>query len=403
MRINQNISAMAALRNLSVNNDKMTKSLDKLSSGFRINRAADDAAGLVISEGLRSQVGGLKVAMRNAQDGISVVQTAEGALTEVHSILQRMRDLTVQSANTGTNGSAALNAMQAEVNALTSELGRITTTTKFNGVNLLDGSFGVTAGTLSAFDANGSIAVTAGDTFTVSVAGGSGTVTVGLTTGTSTGANISTMIEGAVKSALRATGNAVDATAADNFSASYQTVGAGGVVTFENRGSAAITVADGAGTPLADTIGSSLVGTLAAASGSGGVFQVGANVGTSDQIQISIADLRTSALNAGSAFSVTINGNASQREASATAIENAIARVSTVRGSLGAMQNRFEHTIANLGVAVENISASESRIRDVDMASEMANFTRNQIMTQAGTSMLAQANAVSQNVLNLLR
>src|SRR3954451_2741541 len=161
LRINQNIAAMNSYRNLSATDTQMSKSLEKLSSGFRINRAADDAAGLAISEGLRSQVGGLKVAVRNAQDGISVVQTAEGALTEVHSILQRMRDLAVQAANTGSADSTARNAAQAEVTQLTSEITRITGSTKFGVQSLFDGNFGIQAasavGTATAAATAGSV------------------------------------------------------------------------------------------------------------------------------------------------------------------------------------------------------------------------------------------------------
>ena len=273
MRINQNIGALNALRNLSVNETAQGKSLEKLSSGFRINRAADDAAGLVISEGLRSQVGGLKVAMRNAQDGISVVQTAEGALTEVQSILQRMRDLNVQAANLGSNSTTSLTALQDENDALTAELDRIATTTNFNGVKLLDGTF--TAKT----------------------------------------------------------------------------------------------------------------------------FQVGATVAAAEQISVSISGVSATLL----AVNANVLSTSAGQLAAQTAIDAAITTVSGFRGKLGAAQNRFEHTINSLGVAVENLSASEARIRDADMASEMTSLTRHQIMVQAGTAMLAQANSTSQSVLSLLR
>jgi flagellin len=268
LRINQNIAAQNSYRNLSVTDGQMAKSLEKLSSGFRINRAADDAAGLSISEGLRSQVGGLKVAVRNAQDGISVAQTAEGALNEVHSILQRMRDLSVQASNGGANDADAKGAAQKEFEQLNEELDRIGDTTSFGKNKLLDGNYS-------------------------------------------------------------------------------------------------------------------------------GTFQVGANAGeemTIDIDAISAADLGTDALDLTTGASGAI-----------TTIDTAIQTVSDQRASLGAYQNRFEHTINNLNVAVENLSASESRIRDTDMAQEMVSFTRSQILTQAGTSMLSQANQASQNVLSLLR
>lgn len=267
LRVNTNIAAMNAYRNLTVTEGQMGKSLEKLSSGFRINRAADDAAGLVNSEALRSQVGGLKVATRNAQDGISVAQTAEGALNEVHSVLQRMRDLAVQRANAGGNSTTATTAIDAEYAALASEVDRIGDSTEFNGNKLLDGSYTAAKGT----------------------------------------------------------------------------------------------------------------------------FQVGANAGDTVQLDLSTVDLST--------ISTALGTTA----ASIATVDTQIAAVSTARGSLGAFQNRMEHTVANLGVAVENLSASESRIRDTDMAQEMTAFSRNQIMNQAGTAMLAQANQSTQGILSLLR
>jgi flagellin len=266
LSINQNIAAVNAHRNLSNTQNDLGKSLEKLSSGFRINRAADDAAGLAISEGLRAQVGGLKVAVRNAQDGISVVQTAEGALTEVHAILQRMRDLSVQASNTGSLDANAIANIQAEHNELEAEIDRIASTTTFNGTALLDGSY-------------------------------------------------------------------------------------------------------------------------AAA-----VFQVGANAG--EEILVTIGDMSSTGL--------AVNGLGVGSGSIAT-IDAAIGSVSTERATLGAVQNRFEHTVKNLNVAVENLSASESRIRDTDMAAEMVSFTRSQILSQAGTAMLAQANQIPQSVLQLLR
>jgi flagellin len=285
LRINNNIAAQNAYRNLSVTDSQMSKSLEKLSSGFRINRAADDAAGLSISEGLRSQIGGLKVAVRNAQDGISVVQTAEGALTETHSILQRMRDLSVQAASTGSQDTDARSAAQTEFSQLNLELDRIATTTAFGGQKLLD------------------------------------------------------------------------------------IAGSGAYV---------------------------------------GTFQVGANTAAADQIGV---DLGATAFGSGSTLvgfdSTGLGLNSldltSGSTASIAAMDAAIKGVSTARATLGAYQNRFEHTINNINVAIENLSASESRIRDTDMAQEMVSFTRSQILTQAGTSMLAQANQAPQNVLSLLR
>lgn len=398
MRINTNSLAINARNNLSMTESRQAKSLEKLSSGFRINRAGDDAAGLVISEGLRSQVGGLKMAVRNAQDGVSVVQTAEGALTEVHSMLQRMRDLTVQAGNTGANDTDARSAIASEITQLTEEIDRIGNTTKFGSTNLLDGSYGKTAGTLSTFVADDAITVAATHDIDVSVAGGSGTVTVTVPAQTaSSTAEFAESLENAIKGALLGTGNAVDAAAAEGFTLTSEASGSGHVLTANNLGSAAITIADGTGTPLADESITGLVGTVAAASGTGGVFQVGANA--NETISVAISDMRSTALG--------VNGldvsDAANVATSLGLIDTAIDSVSTQRGSLGATQNRLEHTINNLSVTAENLTASESRIRDTDMASEMMEFTRNQILSQAGTAMLAQANQVPQGVLSLLR
>ncbi len=285
MQINTNVSGMNAYRNLSVTQGDLSKSLEKLSSGLRINRAGDDAAGLAISEGLKAQIGGLKVAARNAQDGISVVQTAEGALHEVHSTLQRLRDLAVQAGNDSNNANARA-AIQTESDQLVEELARIAASTNFNGTNLLDGS----ASTL---------------TFQV-------------------GAN-----------------------------------------------------SDPTGAPAA-------VNTIS--------------------VDLSNADVATLAasLATGGASALAYASNA-DAQASIATLDEAITTISTARSELGAYQNRFERTINNLNVAVENLSASNSRIRDTDMAAEMAQFTRSQILSQAGTAMLAQANQLPQGVLQLLR
>jgi flagellin len=278
LRINQNIAALNAYRNLSVTDNQMGKSLEKLSSGFRINRAADDAAGLAISEGLRSQVGGLKAAVRNAQDGISVVQTAEGALTEVHSILQRVRDLTVQASNTGSVNDTARSYIAEEVTQLSEALTDIATRTNFNGTDLL-------------------------------------------TNAAST-------------------------------------------------------------TPL--------------------VFQTGANQG--ETVEVELADIEAVATAVATVgTNLAAAGYDPTGATDLTDIDTQINDVSAARAGLGASQNRFESTINSLNVAMENLSASESRIRDADMALEMVSFTRNQILSQAGTAMLAQANQGSQGVLQLLR
>ncbi|MFD2091942.1 flagellin N-terminal helical domain-containing protein [Blastococcus deserti] len=391
LRVNTNIAALNAYRNLSVTDGQMGKSLEKLSSGFRINRAADDAAGLAISEGLRSQIGGLKVAVRNTQDGISVVQTAEGALTETHSILQRMRDLAVQSSNDGGLNAEAKKNVQSEISQLKSELDRIASTTTFNGKKLLDGSFA------STFQ----VGSNAGETIAVQI----GTPTKGMD---ATGLGVS----------------GVDVTGA-------------GTLTVTQVGA----VADDQGTPAAGTVTingdftqattfDTLKGTI---SYNGKTFDLSSvqylATDTAAQRETKLNTAANAALGTtgtpfvGSATSMVFTGatpgagttaadaaklspvfsQASGASAAIGLIDTAIKSVSTTRADLGAIQNRFDHTINNLNVAVENLTASESRIRDADMAQEMVQFTRNQILSQAGTAMLAQANQASQGVLSLLR
>ncbi len=371
LRINTNTDAFNSYRNLSVTQGQMSKSLEKLSSGFRINRAADDAAGLAISEGLRSQTGGLKVAVRNAQDGISVVQTAEGALTEVHSILQRMRDLAVQAGN-DTNSTDARGAITAEATQLRSELSRIAGSTNFNGTKLLDGS----ANTLE---------------FQVGAGSASGDNVIGF--------NFDTADVSAVATALTSGGGTSFAVATPTLVTGDQTFTSG-------SGAAATVTLGAAGTyhtvqDVADGLNSN--------TGFSGTFK--ATVNDSNELVVTANDnstVATTAPGTGADAGTAVVGGISFASASSSrnaidAIDAQIKNISTARANLGAVQNRFEHTINNLNVAVENLSASESRIRDTDMASEMMNFTRSQILSQAGTAMLAQANSAPQSVLSLLR
>jgi flagellin len=285
MQINTNLAANNAYRNLSNTQNDLSKSLEKLSSGLRINRAGDDAAGLAISEGLKSQVNGMGVAARNAQDGISVIQTAEGSLNEVHSILQRVRDLAVQAGN-DSNSADSRAAISTEVQALGAELTRIGASTNFNGRNLLDNAASTTPMTFQ---------VGAGST-------GDNQITVNLKDVSAIGTAITAL-------ATESAAGLKD----DGFSTATKALG---------------------------TIGS---------------------------------------------------------------IDTQIKGVSTARASLGADQNRFESIIKNLNVSKENLSAANSRIRDTDMAEEMVKFTKANILSQAGTAMLAQANQSGQGVLQLLR
>lgn len=275
MRINNNIMALNAHRQLGANQAAGSKSMEKLSSGLRINRAADDAAGLSISEKMRGQIRGLKQASRNAQDGISLIQTAEGALNETHAILQRMRELVVQAGNTGTNEGEDLTAIQAELDELVAEIDGIKDRTAFNGKTLMDGTYS--------------------------------TASSGLT------------------------------------------------------------------------------------------FQIGANA--NQNMELTIADMSAAAL---TVSGVSVSASTFSFDTEVAKIDDAIGKVSEERSKLGANQNRLEHTINNLDNATENLQAAESRIRDVDMAAEMMEFTKNSILQQAATAMLAQANMAPQTVLQLL-
>jgi len=392
MRINQNVMANNAFRNLSTTNMSLGKSLEKLSSGFRINRAADDAAGLVISQGLRAQVSGLRQATRNAQDGISVVQTAEGALNEVHTILNRMRDLTVQAANSGSNDAAARSAAQAEITALTEEVNRISDKTAFGGTSLLDGTYGVAAATTLG-SVNAALAGSnATNDFTITIAGGSAVAVASVDLSGTNAAAKATALQTAINTALTSAGSvhAGNATVTANATTGFLKLDVGGLQNTQN-----FTITAPGATALAST-GWTVAATAAA--GTGGRFQIGANSG--DFVEVRLTDTDAAALLGSTPLDVTTTSGANS---ALTALDTAISTVSTTRGNIGALQNRFESMINNLQVTTENLVASESRIRDTDMAAEMTNFTKNQILSQAGTAMLAQANQVPQSILSLLR
>ena len=375
LRINQNIDALNSYRNLSVTQSQMSKSLEKLSSGFRINRAADDAAGLAISEGLRSQIGGLKVAVRNTQDGVSVVQTAEGALGETHSLLQRMRDLAVQGANSGGLSADAKANIQSEMDQLNQELTRIADTTKFNGTTLLDGNY------------TGRFQVGANVGETISVGVSQDMSATGLkvdkvdVTGVAPDAATAVIVDGDTAAVVESV----------TVSASSPTDKLNGTVTWAGKS------ADLAEYDLTTAGGVASLETDLGIAAGGVTFTAGDGTTTKDSVAIK-SGVALDYVDYATSFS-----QKSGADYSIQAIDNAIKTVSTVRADLGAVQNRFEHTINNLNVTVENLSASESRIRDTDMASEMMNFTRSQILAQAGTAMLAQANQAPQLVLQLLQ
>ncbi|EYE88780.1 flagellin [Fervidicella metallireducens AeB] len=416
MIINHNLNAMNAHRQLGVNTISAGKSMEKLSSGLRINRAGDDAAGLAISEKMRGQIRGLEQASRNAQDGISMIQTAEGALNETHSILQRMRELAVQSSS-DTNVSTDRNAIQDEMNQLTKEIDRIATTTEFNTQKLLNGSFsnkdfqiGANENQKLTLSINKMDTASLGLTSTITINSGSvtgnkladGTYRVSGTSVYDASNNSVGTISGKV---VKADGTAVMSLTTDNFeNGSLITISENGTK-FSVKGTI-----DGTADDMApgnyETKGSNvlkdgnIVGTV-----SGNVLLIDKADGS--KLAVSGGNLGISATAVTSGMSFTINGvDASTRDTamgSITAINTAIETVSKERAKLGAYQNRLEHTIANLGTSSENLTAAESRVRDVDMAKEMMQFSKNNILAQAAQAMLAQANQQPQGVLQLLR
>lgn len=496
MRIQHNIMSLNAHRQLGNNNNMVSKSLEKLSSGFKINRAGDDAAGLAISEKMRAQITGLTRAQSNAQDGISLVQTAEGALTEVHSMLNRMVDLSTQSSN-GTFQASDRQKIQDEITALTDEIDRISQATNFNGINLLDGSMGTgTTGASGSITLGGigDVGLTVSgvpEGFEVVLSSVASTGTDGVTASWTNGklnlafdmANGSTITQDQLNTAIKnaagapasasnikveltggkvtaaadstvtagAAGTTLTAAAAKNATATNATTGVTVNATKAGANTNTLTFGDGTGTQgvnidgngnvtvnlaagknyTADEINSLLrdagaemtvafegtrtVGTAAAgtlgdaaytlaggtglAAGGGLELQIGDSADSFNKVSVSVGDMSASGLGI-KGIKVTEQGLAADSIAS---IKSAVDTVSTARSGLGALQNRLEHTINNLGVTAENMTAAESRIRDVDMAAEMMTFTKNNVLTQAAQAMLAQANQQPQSVLQLLR
>lgn len=396
MIINTNVSALNAQRNLSITNEKMGKTLEKLSSGLRINRAADDAAGLAISEKMRSQTRGMQQGQRNAQDGVSMLQTAEGALNEVHGILQRVRELTIQAGNT-TLSSSDRQAIGEEMVALRSEIDNISTRTRFNGQTLLNGSLAVTldAGT-STLDTD----TVAENGATVSVA----SIDVGNAEGGATytlanpsGANLS----------LSYTSGSLTQT--ETVAVTAMGANAEQTVSFSNLGvSFTLSHDANAGNVTAAALAAGLAGgTVVTTSSANASFRVGSEVG--DDISLAFSDMRSSALGTGGSELDTLIADNDAVSTTAKAdtllqsVDAAIAQVSNFRAKLGARQNQIETAINSVGVSIENLSASESRIRDADIAKVSADMVTRQIMQQAGVSVLSQANTAPQAVLSLIQ
>jgi len=388
MRINHNVAALNTYSRLTEATGAQAKSLEKLSSGLRITRAGDDAAGLAISEKMRAQIKGLDQSSRNAQDGISLLQTAEGGLNETHSMLQRMRELTVQ-ANNDTNNANDRTAIQKEVTELNNEINRIAQKTTFNTKNLLDGTLGVKANSASAAGISSLRALSV----TVTLNGVSAGTTVQFTV---SDANDSIgVIIGTYKQVISA-------------GAATSAIKAGTVLNFDKLGVKLEFTGGAAGSNTTDFragAGQSMDGKKLSASGSSATFQIGANSQTT--LNINIKDMQATALGnsdpngVGSVSNVNVITKAFS--SNLAAVDSAIKEVSEQRAQLGAWQNRLEHTISNLTVSSENLTAAESRVRDVDMAKEMMEFTKNNILNNASTAMLAQANQQPQGVLQLLR
>ena len=464
MVVQHNMQAANANRMLNVTTSAQSKSTEKLSSGYRINRAADDAAGLTISEKMRKQIRGLDQASTNAQDGVSSVQTAEGALTEVHSMLQRMNELATQAANGTNSKDSDRQAIQDEIDQLTTEIDRVSETTKFNETYLLKGEAGTKTINMKAHDAGlkGTLTDNGDGTATFvmdslkdgdSVSIGGKTYTIG-----SKKADVDTAVNEKIKTAGdKFTVNGQEITIVDNYTADKAADQKAGNYTLDDakalvkegatvkvgtdeykvmtdKGGDGIDDTDAsviskdvaynlaskellAANQIGDTKGSAKVentnakaadGSFKITTGQADVanslsfsLHVGADADMTNKIQVNIDAMDSASLGIKGLNVKDASGNAATY--AVDAISDAISKVSSQRSSLGAVQNRLEHTINNLDNVVENTTTAESRIRDTDMAEEMVNYSKNNILAQAGQSMLAQANQSNQGVLSLLQ
>ncbi|GAB2883891.1 flagellin [Uliginosibacterium flavum] len=391
MTINTNVASLNAQRNLTSSQSSLSTSLQRLSSGLRINSAKDDAAGLAISERMSAQIKGLTVASRNANDGISLAQTAEGALSTIGDNLQRIRELSVQSAN-ATNSQSDRDALQSEVEQLTSEIDRVANQTSFNGTKILDGSFtsklfqvgadaGQTIGINNIVDANidklGTAQFAAATTSTAAVSSGTATAT-----GTVSGMSINGISIDTIDIAVGDTGADVSTDLANAINAKMDQTGVYASLDSTNK----LTLSSvKAGKDL-------VLGSLGSLTGGTGIGLVtgGLTAGTAaSQTAVHAKDVDIS----------TFTGSQKALEI----VDKALTAVNSARADLGAVQNRFTSTIANLATSSENIAAAKGRITDADFASETANLTKAQILQQAGTAMLSQANSLPQQVLSLLQ
>jgi len=382
MTINTNVASINAQRNLSLSGSSLSTSMQRLSSGLRVNSAKDDAAGLAISERMNAQTKGLTVAARNANDGISLAQTAEGALGKVGDMLQRVRELAVQSSN-ATNSTSDRDAMQAEVTQLVSEIDRVAKTTEFNGKKLLDGSF---SGAMFQVGANAGNNITVG-ALTKATADGLGAAKFAVASGGISAATVLTAATNVVTVTGKSGAVNISVDAADTADERLgQTVAAINAKTADT-GVTAFLEKDAAG-----------VQTLKFKSE--GDFTVTVNTATAAGITGAAAT--TAAVQTGGISTLSVATQSGAWEA-LERVDSAIDQVNSARGDLGALQTRFEKTVENIDIQNENVSAAKGRITDADFAVETANLSKAQILQQAGTAMVAQANQLPQNVLSLLR
>jgi flagellin len=372
-RIQNNIAAMNAHRNLGVSDAGLNRSLERLSSGYRINNAKDDAAGLAISQAFRADIASVKVAQRNISEANALLQTAEGAMGNVGDILTRMKELATQAAS--ANVGADIGKLSAEYNSLVSEINRIADSTKYAGALLVNGSF--TGG--AALNAGASTWDTAiNNVYDIDVTNAAAAAYVVTYSAT---ANELTMTSGGVSQTL-AVADGAQTLNFSTFNISLKTTAAA----------------------VQDTVGGALVGTQTVAGGSAKKFQVGYEEDGNSQVAITLGDINTAALkNTGSGVALNDISTSSGALGKMDDIDDAIDTLSGLRGDIGAYQNRLGYAGSNLASTLENFSAAESVIRDVDMALEMTSFTKNQILLQAGTAMLAQANQAPQMVLSLFK
>ena len=387
MRVQHNIMALNANRNLNGNNNAVSKSLEKLSSGYRINRAGDDAAGLAISEKMRAQISCLTQAETNCNDGISLIQTAEGALTEVHDMLNRMVELAEQSANGTYEDSVDRANLQDEITQLKSEIDRIADSTNFNGIELLDGSLEFNVGTKATFE---SVGVTVkfenyGD-LKVSDALGVAVATSGSVTVTAAVSSVATAKKETISTGVYRITYSIGASLTE----SEQEI----ADRYENVSF----IVDVSG-KKSSTTGALTAGDFEVTKNGLLSLQIGESSDQFNILKVAVNDMHVKALGVDT---VDVGTQSGAQDAVKT-IKDAINQVSSQRGTLGALQNRLEHTVNNLSVTNENITNAESRIRDTDMAKEMMTYTSKNILTQAAQSMLAQANQQPQQVLSLLQ